>query len=312
MPPTTPYASRTFAIAVMTIALSTCLAQSSPASTPTSGSDRTSCYGDLDDNGLVDLDDFASLLNCVAAGQPLPSACTQADTDSDGDVDLLDFARLQTAFTGCRSCGACRDSVSVTPGATELDYWRIVTPNAVARGAVCNDGCPYVYYVRPGRNGNENKWVFFLKGGGGCASRESCAVRWRAQSHWMRPRTQNWRPPTEGILNPDTTRNPEWGDWTLVYLHYCSSDLFTGDRPASCETDGWHFRGHRIIQAVLEDLHSPPNGLPNLGDGYGGDVYRRVGRRLWSDPQPRLGCRPVGTHSRQGCGGFRYGRHRRP
>ncbi len=225
------------------------------------------CPGDFGTDGLVDLEDHTGFGLCLSGvDTPVVPGCEAADTDEDGDADMRDFAALQNSFTGCRSCGDCRDAPALVPGETALDYWRIVTPNARARGAVCNDGCPYVYYVRPGRDGNDTKWILFLKGGASCTTVENCNRRWGQQQHWMRPRPLNWRPPIEGIFNPDTTRNPDWGDWTLVYLHYCSSDLFIGAREASCDSGGWHFRGKRIVAAVIEDMLDPPGGLPSLAD----------------------------------------------
>jgi spore germination protein YaaH len=65
--------------------------------------------GDYDADGVVDLDDFAALRDCLA-GPDLPPApakstcggvCLEAfDADGDGDLDLYDVAAFQEAFTG--------------------------------------------------------------------------------------------------------------------------------------------------------------------------------------------------------------------
>lgn len=55
--------------------------------------------GDLDDDGDVDIDDFALFPGCMngpEVGYPLD--CNLADLDSDGDVDVIDFAEFQTGF----------------------------------------------------------------------------------------------------------------------------------------------------------------------------------------------------------------------
>jgi len=55
------------------------------------------CDGDED----VDLDDFASFAACMQGpGTAVGAECQCADSDEDDDVDLLDFARMQEAFTG--------------------------------------------------------------------------------------------------------------------------------------------------------------------------------------------------------------------
>ncbi len=57
---------------------------------------------DLDDDGDVDLDDYALYLDCVTdpVADPVPPECAPGDHDNDGDVDLTDFGALQRAFTG--------------------------------------------------------------------------------------------------------------------------------------------------------------------------------------------------------------------
>ncbi len=65
--------------------------------------------GDFNGNGIVELDDFKALANCLA-GHNLPpisavpacvTMCEDAfDKDDDGDVDLADFGVFQVAFTG--------------------------------------------------------------------------------------------------------------------------------------------------------------------------------------------------------------------
>ena len=60
--------------------------------------------GDLDNDGDVDLDDFALFSMCYGGpGNPPGSDCPSgidADLDGDGDVDLLDFMIFATNFTG--------------------------------------------------------------------------------------------------------------------------------------------------------------------------------------------------------------------
>lgn len=50
-------------------------------------------------------------------------------------------------------------------------------------------------------------------------------------------------------LSPLSTANK-------VYVNYCSSDAWSGNRAASDETYGWHFRGAKIIEALLNTLQS--------------------------------------------------------
>ena len=70
-----------------------------------------------------------------------------------------------------------------------------------------------------------------------------------------------------GILAADPSMNPMFNNANQVFVHYCSSDLWSGDRAASPETGGLHFRGASIVRAVIEDLADPSiTPEPNLAD----------------------------------------------
>lgn len=57
--------------------------------------------GDFDEDGDVDLADFARLYDCMRGpGTPVEGDCTAADLDSDSDVDLADAVRLMVLFDG--------------------------------------------------------------------------------------------------------------------------------------------------------------------------------------------------------------------
>ena len=148
----------------------------------------------------------------------------------------------------------------------ELNFHRVVVDDAVARGAVCNDGCPFVYYVRPARAGGEGKWVLYFMGGGSCLSLADCTLRWMHERSKMKPMGDTREPDNDGILDPTVAASP-WSTWNHVFLKYCSSDVHIGDKEASEATCGWHFRGRRIIEAVIEDLAAPSSGpIPSLSD----------------------------------------------
>ena len=57
--------------------------------------------GDCDDDGDVDLIDYACFIDCLTGpGGGLLSGCDPFDTDVDGDVDLHDFGAFTRHFTG--------------------------------------------------------------------------------------------------------------------------------------------------------------------------------------------------------------------
>ena len=122
--------------------------------------------------------------------------------------------------------------------------------DAQTRLAICNNGEDFAYYIRRGTGSGTTKWILHLKGGGSCKSIEECKKRGPS---FTDPPSASTRKPG-GIMTTNAEQNPQFYNWNHVYLYYCSSDLWTGDRAASTETAGLHFRGARIVTAVVEDL----------------------------------------------------------
>ena len=54
------------------------------------------------------------------------------------------------------------------------------------------------------------------------------------------------------FLRPE--ENPAFHNHSRVYLPYCSSDVYTGDREAGLLTQGFTFNGKHIFMAMMEDL----------------------------------------------------------
>ncbi|MFN4218778.1 MAG: pectin acetylesterase-family hydrolase [Candidatus Bipolaricaulia bacterium] len=138
---------------------------------------------------------------------------------------------------------------------------------AEARNAVCNDGTPATYYFRRGQGTGIRRWVIHLQGGGMCYSIATCQQR---SVNMPRLMTSKGLPPTRigsGVQSPSAYDNPDFFNANHVYVHYCSSDLWSGDRQATAESGGWHFRGARIVRAVIDDLMNPAiTPSPNLAD----------------------------------------------
>lgn len=77
-----------------------------------------------------------------------------------------------------------------------------------------------------------------------------------------------------GVLDEDSSINPQFAGANLVWCKYCSSDVWVG---AGGTIGAWSFNGRYIVKAVMEDLISS-HGLPNTpstnlliaGDSAGG------------------------------------------
>ncbi|MBM75147.1 MAG: hypothetical protein CMK59_07085 [Proteobacteria bacterium] len=145
---------------------------------------------------------------------------------------------------------------------TTLNRYHLV--NAQERNAVCNDGSAPVYYYKEGSGEGKNKWLIWLQGGAGCATPEECALRELSTPELMSSIHHVGQPvyETNGVFVEDSQISPEFHNWTKVFLCYCSSDHWSGNRSAE-ETGDYHFRGHNILNGFLEDL-SNPELFPNI------------------------------------------------
>ena len=155
-----------------------------------------------------------------------------------------------------------------TPVGTEMLKVTLADP-----AAVCNDGSPYVFYIRPaepgameGAESAANKWVIYLQAGGGCFDAESCRDRWCAYDSYSAAKmSSRFAPDTigaKGIFR----RVPEnqLGNRNQVFAYYCSSDgwyrsgddfvLQSEENPELAFTV--NMKGHDIINAMLDSLES--------------------------------------------------------
>lgn len=129
--------------------------------------------------------------------------------------------------------------------------------------AQCNDGTPAYYVLRRGVGGGLRRWHLFLEGGGSCETAADCASRAVDTPELMTSAGvvdgSVYAGELAGIKSGSRDENPALYDANLVHIHYCSSDAWTGDRPAKAGVDEsqmthWHFRGRAILKAVIADL----------------------------------------------------------
>jgi hypothetical protein len=127
---------------------------------------------------------------------------------------------------------------------------------AAARQALCNDGSPAGYYVRRSANPDSREWVVHLQGGGGCYSLATCDERGLGNRLTS---SDNWPDVwvESGIFSQSPELNPDFYDFNHVYVPYCSSDYWAGNRVASPATANWAFFGRNIFDAAITDLSNP-------------------------------------------------------
>ncbi|KPP77510.1 protein notum-like [Scleropages formosus] len=115
----------------------------------------------------------------------------------------------------------------------------------------CNDGTPAGYYLRESKG--SKRWLVFLEGGWYCFSKENCDSRYETMRRLMS--STKW-PQTKtgtGILSPQPEENPHWWNANMVFVPYCSSDVWSGASPKT-DQSGYAFMGSLIIREVVKEL----------------------------------------------------------
>lgn len=203
-----------------------------------------------------------------------------------------------------------------------LNFQRIEVRDAVARGAVCNDGTPATYYFRDcPRPGPEcatepEQWLIIFSGGepsDACFDEASCAARARrspsSTSSKLNPATLD---SPVGLFSTSGEANPNFYMHRAVIVPYCSSDMWLGNS-SGAGPGGFVFRGRAIMRAVLEDVAArvwTPTSIPTkYGPGPNNTrlsnasqvmIAGKAGVMRWLDdlaallpPKPRAGLRGI-------------------
>jgi len=239
------------------------------------GDPRCLDAGDINDDSAVDIADSLYGLGYLFLGGPAPSApfaeCGQDPTDDSLTCEAFRTCRVPNLSERIGHCGGVPGGQypnSLQPG----DDLQRVTLDAPL--AVCNDGTPAVYYVRPAApdSPHADNWVIYLQGGGGCRSFEDCVARWcgRQGGPYNEAKMSSLYCPDSiggtGMFRRDGFPNPDaenaFGDFNQVFVYYCSSDSWSGrasNAVLTSEEDpsrqySLHFQGHNIVRATVASL----------------------------------------------------------
>ncbi|MBI5301219.1 MAG: hypothetical protein HY868_03710 [Chloroflexi bacterium] len=211
---------------------------------------------------------------------PVPATSTSTPLATNTSASTATASPTQTAtqtatraFSPTATSTRAPTATIVRP--TPVVSTQVLLPYLIAQTkhpqAVCNDGSTPVFFYRRGTGDGVNKWVVWFKGGFNCSDEASCKARTRdltGSGFWMRQDLSTGLDEdsrADGILSNQRTNNPDFYNWHHVYLVYCSSDNWIGSRSASSETFGMHFRGHDIVNAMMDALQNPDMvGTPTL------------------------------------------------
>ena len=262
--------------------------------------------GDFNDDASFDIADPVSVLDHLFVIGGRPGCADAGDTNDDGELDITDaLLSLGHLFLGARppaapypECGVDRTDDRLTcvfrencsvPNISEIaghcggvpvtEY-----PNSLQPGddlhrvtldgplAVCNDGSPGVFFVRPAPADSPavDRWVIYLQGGGGCSGFADCLERWcgRQSAAYNESKMSSIYVPNTvggtGIFRREEIHGIEntFGDFNQVFVYYCSSDSWSGRNSGAVLTDpddperqySLDFRGHDIVRATIARL----------------------------------------------------------
>ncbi|XP_057800356.1 pectin acetylesterase 11-like isoform X6 [Salvia miltiorrhiza] len=128
--------------------------------------------------------------------------------------------------------------------------------NALAKGAVCLDGSPPAYAYSRGFGDGADNWHVYLQGGGWCDSRGSCLDRSKNEygSSTVIMATKNGTITFRGMLADNSTFNPDFYNWNVVYIFYCDGSSFMSDIEEVDPVHNLTYRGGRIYEAMMDEL----------------------------------------------------------
>ena len=167
-----------------------------------------------------------------AATAEIASACS--NLASLIAVDAPTFVERAAQQVDCLAAAAHPDPGGVSlrcgPSYAQFDapagQWTRVDVDGERWGTLCGDGSPYAFHVRLAPEGQPlDRVVIGLQGGGVCLFADDCEARFESSPGLFT--ADDDEPPFSGIMDVDPANNP-FSDWTLVFLPYCTQDVFAG------------------------------------------------------------------------------------
>uniref|UniRef100_A0A6B2L7E7 Pectin acetylesterase n=1 Tax=Arcella intermedia TaxID=1963864 RepID=A0A6B2L7E7_9EUKA len=130
-------------------------------------------------------------------------------------------------------------------------------PDSSSLGALCLDGSPYGVYVSKGL---ADKWVIHIQGGGWCYDEADCLGRSKtilgSSKTWPTILPNNFIDDTSGIFSADPNINPDFYNWTRIWLPYCDGASFSGyvGDPVIVNGESLYFRGKIVLKESFNYL----------------------------------------------------------
>lgn len=156
--------------------------------------------------------------SAVVALSTAASATTPATTPGTAAATTPDTTPAATEVAATVAPAASTPAAS-TPVEGASGWETVDAPGS----CMCSDGSPFKYFVH---QGDPNKVLFFLEGGGACFSADTCGP---ASNSFKRTLGPNDPPAMDaGIFNLSRADNP-FADYSIVFVPYCTGDVHIGN-----------------------------------------------------------------------------------
>lgn len=130
-----------------------------------------------------------------------------------------------------------KSSLSTSKPISNQYFHRILLTNYSQ--ARCMDNSIASYYIRLAKNNHNNaRWLIYFDGGWFCYSNESCEFRRQYSPDFVTSNNFNKDNIFKGIF-------PSFQQYNIIYVPYCSSDLWSGS------SNKTHSHGHDIFHAIM-------------------------------------------------------------
>ena len=147
---------------------------------------------------------------------------------------------------------------------SKYNVWQTVKLHS-STNAMCGNGSPYKFFVN--RVPETSNTIYYFEGGGACWDYASCSgqagIRGARNPNGIPDNYLSYLNPSTALVSPFIFREHPWSKvktqaWNMVYIPYCTGDIYTGDRVAVYQDESgngdplvWHHNGLRNVRAVV-------------------------------------------------------------
>ncbi|MEY3014982.1 MAG: hypothetical protein RIT45_3717, partial [Pseudomonadota bacterium] len=160
---------------------------------------------------------------CPDLAKLLPQDAQRLVGDVAEQADCVAATVLPTPSGLPLRCGAAAAEIAPPRG-----QWSEVVLDGTRWGTKCGDGSEYAFWIRPAPAGVRlDRVVVALQGGGVCLFENDCTAKLQSAPQLFSARGADDVPLAVGLASDDP-KESFLHDWTMVYLPYCTQDVFAG------------------------------------------------------------------------------------